>query len=47
MGAIPGSGVGGGLYIQPSGVVFLNGSTLVFANRATTEGSQIFGTTQS
>ena len=45
-GALGGSGVGGGLYIQTGGLVFLNGSTLVVANRATTQSSQIYGTVQ-
>jgi hypothetical protein len=46
MGALGGDGVGGGLYIQSGGLVFLNGSTLVVGNRATTQSSQIYGTTQ-
>ncbi len=46
MGVLSGAGVGGGLYIQTGGLVFLNGSTLVVANRATTASSQIFGVVQ-
>ncbi len=45
-GALSGAGVGGGLYIQSGALVFLNGSTFVFVNRATTQSSQIFGMTQ-
>jgi hypothetical protein len=46
MGSLSGAGVGGGLYIQTGGLVFLNGSTLVIANRATTASNQIFGVVQ-
>jgi len=46
MSALSGAGVGGGLYIQSGSLVFLNGSTVVVANRATTASSQILGVVQ-
>jgi hypothetical protein len=45
MGAVAGQGAGGGLFVQRTGLVLLNGSTLAVGNRATTQGSQIYGTT--
>ena len=44
MGALPGQGSGGGIYIDPAATVLLNGSTFLIGNRATTQGNQIFGT---
>jgi hypothetical protein len=46
MGTVSGAGVDGGVYIQTGELVFLNGSTLVIGNRATTQSNQIFGMTQ-
>jgi hypothetical protein len=43
MGALGGAGVGGGLFIQTTASVSLDSATLVIANSATTQSSQIFG----